>query len=308
MSFHLGLRFFLIVSEIFGFNKFYVLHIKKIKLISNLYYSVHFVVFSSFFLTFVVLYFKQHLLTFSGIGNEQATKKEDNFIPILLNFLYSLSGFFYIFMAYFIIIYSRIYTENILRFLRKLKKQSCYNENYLYLIINLLLSAYFIFISIHDIRNFVTRFQSQNYFLTWCFLGFLHANFRTQNFVCQFVSFTEQISSSFKIFLRDVKTFEKIIYGKVFRPNSSNEKIIFKNLSNSAFSIIKVTEYFNSYFQIPICFICIVNLFHFSVELIRLAKSGIQENFLMSLSAMFMTFVIFYLSDAVNVKVNIELL
>src|ERR1700755_703134 len=106
MSFHYGLRFFLSFCEVLGFRKFRVLENKWWHFLSELYYNVHFVLFESFYLLYLVLYIPQISLKF--VNEAEKDENSNDVVSITMNYLYWYYGFIYCFLFIILLVHFRI--------------------------------------------------------------------------------------------------------------------------------------------------------------------------------------------------------
>lgn len=303
MYLHFGLRFFLAFANIFGLKKFPTSNNKWSLFISELNYNLHFVLFVSFYLLFLVINIAQ--ISLNKKNEAEKDEKLNDAVNTLFSFLFWSHGFLYCCLTLVLLIYSRIYSEKLLRIIINLRRHSRCNENYMFFLLSsvqamknicfAIANSIIMYLKLNEKSSFVAALYIISFFHIWLYL---------LNFKCLFICFTEQISNFFKEFLKNVSKLEKT-KGRVFlyRSSDDKEKEIIRILHRILFSTYKMLDDFYSFFQKPICFIFSSNLLFLMCNVTRLTKFGFLRNFISSLQALFLAFVIVFLSDVVYEQV-----
>lgn len=304
MLLHNGLRFYLKLAEFWGLKKFQVpINNKWYKFLSELYYSIHFVLFLSFYLLYIILYIPKISQDFRK-ESEKNGKSNDS-VSTILNYFLWYYGFIYSCLSFTLLIYSRTQSEKFLHIVRSLKKGSSCNENYLFFLFSFIITTYDICFSITSEFHIFVTLKGKPFFLVLHIIVVFHTCFLLINFQCLYICLTEQISSKFKKFNIGVskleKTLNKIIY---FHNNEVNEIGFISKFYRIIFSMEITLEEFYSYFQKPICLTFSFNLLFLICNTTRLAKYGFQDNFLSIFQAIFIIFLIIFVSDVIIEQVS----
>lgn len=281
---------------------------KLLKFLSNLLDNILFVLFLSLYVLYLVLYI-QVLVTskiiFSGI--EKPSLEENTIISKALNQIFIVVSLIYCSLPHALQIYSRIYSNNIQRFIRKIKRLSFCKENYMILVSTLLVIVFIIYGAFNNIYVLVDNIRGSSYQKAIYCLLCLCGNFQTAKIFCLFASATEKISSALKFFNKKIIEIENRRCNVRFCCDIANGKRIIRKLTRKLFSIQNLNEDFYSYFQKPICLMFIVCLLFITSDIIRVATYKFQENITFVLQAIFVTFQILFVSDLINEQVSYEL-
>lgn len=303
MTLHFGLRFYLIFAEVLGFKKIQVSNNKWRKLLSDFYYNFHFVFFLSYYLLYLALDIAQ--ISLDRRGEAEKDIDLNDALSTFFSYLFWFHGVIYCCLSFVLLIYTRIYSKKLLCLVRKFRRHSRCKENYLYFGFSSFQALTNICFAISNLLLMYFKLKDRSIIAaTFYSLTFFHIWINLLNYQCLYICFTEQISSSFKVFLNNVTKLEKIQNKMFLYPNNDDkEKAITGNLKRILFSRVKILEEFYSYFQKPICFLFAINLYFLIFNITRVSMSASMRNSISSLQALYLAFLIIFLSDIVNEQV-----